>query len=206
MIIMIELTKKYKSGSALEILQEAILFGDIPEGISLTQNELAESLGTSRMPVREALIALEYQGLVKKHTNQHVNVAALTDNDIHAVFSDLAVLEFEVLKTFAEDELSVLSACMTQEEYHRTLCAKTEAPLRRRTLGTMTGVYLSFVLANAEDRGKLDAVFTNLQEAVKNPADPEILRACYAVYAEVLSLELLQIRKRRKENAELEAG
>ena len=43
---MIELTKKYKSGSALEILQEAILFGDITKYDSLTQIELAGSLGT----------------------------------------------------------------------------------------------------------------------------------------------------------------
>ena len=56
---MLELRKKYKSGNAAEILREAILTGDIPEGISITQNEIADSLGTSRMPVREALISLE---------------------------------------------------------------------------------------------------------------------------------------------------
>ena len=195
--IMMKLTKKYKSGNALEILQEAILSGDIQQSSPLTQTDLAEALGVSRMPVREALIALEYQGLVVKHTNQHVNITALTDEDVHVVFSDLAMLECEVLKTFGDEELSALSACTTQEEYHKRLCADTESPLRRRTLETMTRVYLSFVLANSEDRAKLDAVFANLQAAVKNPADPEILRACYAVYAEVLTSELLQIRKRR---------
>ena len=35
-------------------LQQAILSGQIPAGTEMTQNELAESLGVSRMPVREA--------------------------------------------------------------------------------------------------------------------------------------------------------
>lgn len=40
--------------------------GNIPDGSEMTQNELAESLGVSRMPVREALILLEYQGLIDR--------------------------------------------------------------------------------------------------------------------------------------------
>ena len=42
----------------------------------MTQNELAESLGVSRMPVREALMILEYQGLIIRLPNNHVKAAA----------------------------------------------------------------------------------------------------------------------------------
>ena len=52
-----------KNGGVVEALQQAILSGQIPAGTEMTQNELAESLGVSRMPVREALMILEYQGL-----------------------------------------------------------------------------------------------------------------------------------------------
>ena len=57
-----------KQGSVVEILKHEILLGNIPSGTEMTQNELATSLGVSRMPVREALILLEYQGtyLVQK--------------------------------------------------------------------------------------------------------------------------------------------
>ena len=55
---------KKKQGSIVELLRDEILAGNIPDGSEMTQNELAESLGVSRMPVREALILLEYQGLI----------------------------------------------------------------------------------------------------------------------------------------------
>ena len=42
-----------KNGGVVEALQQAILSGQIPAGTEMTQNELAESLGVSRMPVRE---------------------------------------------------------------------------------------------------------------------------------------------------------
>ena len=54
-----------KQGSVVEILKNEILLGNIPSGTEMTQNELATSLGVSRMPVREALILLEYQGLAQ---------------------------------------------------------------------------------------------------------------------------------------------
>ena len=40
-----------KNGGVVEALQQAILSGQIPAGTEMTQNELAESLGVSRMPV-----------------------------------------------------------------------------------------------------------------------------------------------------------
>ncbi|MBQ3763537.1 MAG: GntR family transcriptional regulator, partial [Synergistaceae bacterium] len=61
--IMLELRKKYKSGNAVESIRNAILFGEISGEIA--QNEFADSLGISRIPVREALIALEYHGLIE---------------------------------------------------------------------------------------------------------------------------------------------
>ena len=81
---MLKLRKKYKSGSALEILQEAILSGDIQGGTVITQSELAASLEVSRMPVREALISLEYHGLTERLPGQHVRITTLNDEYIRA--------------------------------------------------------------------------------------------------------------------------
>ena len=77
---------KKKQGSIVEVLKDAILSGDIPNGTEMTQNELAQSLGVSRMPVREALILLEYQGLIDRLPNNHVKVSQLTDEFFHHVF------------------------------------------------------------------------------------------------------------------------
>ena len=49
---------------AAEILREYISNGRIPEGTRLTEREVSQWLGVSRMPAREALMILEAEGLV----------------------------------------------------------------------------------------------------------------------------------------------
>ncbi|MBQ3403136.1 MAG: GntR family transcriptional regulator [Synergistaceae bacterium] len=199
---MLELRKKYKSGSALEILQEAILTGDLPEGIIITQNELALSLGTSRMPVREALISLEYQGFIERMPSQHIKAATFTDEYIRSLFADMATLEVEALKSLPDGELEALSSCRSQMDFHRALRRNIYAPLRRKMLETFTEIYLPFVLEHSENVKQIDLVFMNLLQAVKAPLDIDVTRAAYAVYSEVLSGSLIRIRKGRKSHAE----
>ena len=59
-----------KNGGVVEALQQAILSGQIPAGTEMTQNELAESLGVSRMPVREAFQILARDGLLEVKQNK----------------------------------------------------------------------------------------------------------------------------------------
>lgn len=198
LITMIELKKKYKSGSAIEILQEAILIGDIPEGITLTQNELAESLGTSRMPVREALIVLEYQGLIERQTNQHINTVAILESDIKSVFQDMAYIEIEIIRNYPPEHMQTLSLITDQKQFHRLICIGAFSPFRYKILKTMTEIYLAFVLDHSEDTSKIDSVFANLRETLIKPGNFEVTRAAYAVYSEVLAGELMRIRIRRK--------
>ena len=86
-----------KQGSIVEAISQAILSGQIPAGTEMTQKELAESLGVSRMPVREALILLEYQGLIHRLPNNHVQVADLTEDYLTHLFSLCAGLEADLL-------------------------------------------------------------------------------------------------------------
>lgn len=190
-----ELNKKYKSGSALEILQEAILFGNISAETSITQNELADALGISRMPVREALIALEYQGLIEKNTNQHINIAPINDNDIYAIFSDLTMIECEVLKNLSDEKISELASCENQKEFHKLICANTSTIFRRKILETLTGIYLTFVLSNSDSTEKIDTAFNNLRQAMALKF--ESVKICYEAYADALADALITIRRKK---------
>lgn len=48
-----------------DILAERILFGDYTPGMNLVEQDIAKELGLSRTPVREALLRLKLEGLVK---------------------------------------------------------------------------------------------------------------------------------------------
>lgn len=47
-------------------LEDSVLSGELPPGTKLSEEQLAESFGVSRAPVREALIALESAGLAER--------------------------------------------------------------------------------------------------------------------------------------------
>ena len=66
-----ETTKADEIGAALE---RSILFGELPPGTMLRQEQLAEQYGVSRTPIREALRRLDALGLVVFRPNRGVLV------------------------------------------------------------------------------------------------------------------------------------
>jgi DNA-binding GntR family transcriptional regulator len=72
-------------------MREAILTAALPPGTRLRQEKLAELFGTSRIPVREALRALEYEGLVSSLPRRGFTVTELDADDIEEVY-DLRIL------------------------------------------------------------------------------------------------------------------
>ena len=190
---MLELTKKYKSGSAVEIIRDAILSGEISGEIG--QREVADSLGVSRIPVRDALITLEYHGLIEKLPNQHVRITLLDDRAIRDLFSDMAMLEIETVKSLPPEKLQHLSS-LSQSEFHRELYMNTHSTLRKNFLRIITETYIMFVIEHS-DGAKFSAVFEDLKHALD---DMSILRAGYTVYAEVLASELIRILNDNRRN------
>ena len=77
----------------LTSMREAIMTGALPPGSRLRQERLAELFGTSRIPVREALRALEYEGLVTSLPYRGFTVTELDADDIEEVYDLRIVLE-----------------------------------------------------------------------------------------------------------------
>lgn len=75
-----------------EELRERILTGRILPGERLDINELGDEFGTSRTPVREAILALSHDGLAKMAPRSGATVIGLTAADIQDNFALLAVL------------------------------------------------------------------------------------------------------------------
>lgn len=81
------------SERALCALRELILHGHFPPGGRLGEVELAERLGVSRTPVREALTRLAAEGLVEITPNRGARVASWTVAELEGVFELRATLE-----------------------------------------------------------------------------------------------------------------
>ncbi|MFR8172018.1 MAG: GntR family transcriptional regulator [Marvinbryantia sp.] len=82
-------------------LRRAILKGELKPGERLMEIQLAQRLGVSRTPVREAIRKLELEGLVNMMPRRGAVVAEITLQDLEDVLEVRAVLE----------ELAVQKAC-----------------------------------------------------------------------------------------------
>lgn len=82
----------------VEALRERILRGDYPEGEPLRQDALADELGVSRIPVREALRQLEAEGLVTFSPHRGAVVSSLSLDEIDELFELRADIECNLLE------------------------------------------------------------------------------------------------------------
>lgn len=76
-------------------LVKAIISGELPPGTRLSPARLAEELGVSHIPVREALAALEAVGHVQRIPRVGFFVAELSTDDIEDIYHWRQVLEDE---------------------------------------------------------------------------------------------------------------
>lgn len=151
-----------KQGSIVEVIRDAILSGSIPADTEMTQKELAEDLGVSRMPVREALILLEYQGLVRRLPNNHVRAAEFSEGYFEQLFRLCAGLEMDVLH--GRDSAEGLPD--GEMEFHRLLCREHPYELQKKMLETMTEIYISYATGCASyDRELGKSYICRIREA-----------------------------------------
>ncbi len=88
---------KTRTQMVVDILREKILSGDIQAGEPLRQDALAKEFDVSRIPVREALLQLEAQGLVHFEAHKGATATELSLAKIEELFNLRVLLESHVL-------------------------------------------------------------------------------------------------------------
>ena len=76
-----------------ESLKHSIVRGKISPGEWLVESHIAETLGISRTPVREAIHKLEREGLIERQARGGFTVLGFKRNDIEETFGIRSVLE-----------------------------------------------------------------------------------------------------------------
>ena len=87
-------------------LRQAILRGELKPGERLMEIQLANKLGVSRTPIREAIRKLELEGLVLMIPRKGAEVAEITEKNLRDVLEVRCALE----------ELAVQLACDRMDE------------------------------------------------------------------------------------------
>lgn len=152
-------------------LARAIVAGDFPAGAPLQEIALAEQLGVSRAPVREALIELEMRGLVQFDPQGRTRVPTLTARDIHDIHAVRLAID-PLAASLAAEKASAESLA----EMERILAATKSA----RTLA---------------DVCRLDAEF---HDALMRAGENQRLVHCWSVIRDQVELWLAQMHLRNK--------
>ena len=87
------LVHKKKADLACDFLREQIVSGKYEPGQRITLAELAAACNMSNMPVREALVRLEQEGLLQSEAHRGVRVSTLSLREIRELFAVRAELE-----------------------------------------------------------------------------------------------------------------
>jgi DNA-binding GntR family transcriptional regulator len=97
-----QIETKSRRERILEVLQEAIVSGELKPGQPLIETEMAAQLGVSRAPLREALQVLSREGLVETLPYRGTIVRNLTRADIEELYSFRSLLEEFALRRIIE--------------------------------------------------------------------------------------------------------
>ena len=76
-----------------DYLKQSILGGSLPPGTRLLEAQIAEQMGVSRSPVREATRLLNSDGLVELRTNQGTFVRSLSVDDVQEIYTARSLIE-----------------------------------------------------------------------------------------------------------------
>ena len=90
------------SSIAVDKLRALIFSGELAAGTDHLESELAEVLGMSRTPVREAVVLLEAQGLLEVRPRKGVRIRRVSPDDMAEIYEILTELESLAAETAAK--------------------------------------------------------------------------------------------------------
>lgn len=184
-----------------EAIQNEILSGRMSSGAPLRQEELADSLGYSRIPIREALQILESQGLAKRLATRHVVVADFSDEVITEIYELLADVEIKLLKGMMQSNCvlgaSAINENMSAElQFHETIISNSHNAYFTHILENGLWCYIRFAVeetaAGRKNARRLE-LLSKIAEAYSDK-DIKIVRKLLGEYFESLCEAVIEER------------
>jgi DNA-binding GntR family transcriptional regulator len=194
----------------LRTIRAAILDGRLAPDQPLREVELAEQLGTSRTPIREALLLLEREGLVEAPPNRGATVKRYDLVDLEEIYDLRSVLEGHAA-SLAAHRITDAQLCELERSCDRfTRLRASDDSLRRladenftfhgiileaagserlaRTIQEMTAlpvVYQSYMNYSSQQRGIVEREHRRIADALKrrDAAEAAELMRAHVVWA-----------------------
>lgn len=141
-------------------LREAILTGQLPPGERLMEIKLANLLGVSRTPIREAIRKLELEGLVVNTPRKGAEVADISANDLRDVLEVRRSLEVLAITLACEkmNEEALDELYDNIEKFKQTVSTKATTDI------ATTDVSFHDIIYKSTGNNRLIQLLNNLSE------------------------------------------
>lgn len=141
-------------------LRQAILRGEMEPGERLMEIQLAQKLGVSRTPIREAIRKLELEGLVIMIPRKGAEVAHITEKDMKDVLEVRSTLEELVV------ELAIKNATDEKIEELKSANKVFESAIVSKDVVNIVEADVKFhdILYSMTDNARLIQIINNLRE------------------------------------------
>ena len=109
--------------NAYDLIKQMILDDEIPEGSVLVERELAERIGVSRVPVREALQRLAVEGIIVQEPGRGLVTRAYSFQDIAELYLYREALDGMAARLFAQraDEMTARARQLGPNPLRKTI-------------------------------------------------------------------------------------
>ena len=149
---------------AYAYVREHVISGEFAAGMRLTEWQIADALGTSRTPVREAMRRLVGDGILRFQPNHGTFVGSYSAREIGELFEVRALLESEVASAAARnisaEQLSQLKSLQDRIEERGLELARTNI----ERIGALNREFHSLI-AQASDNPRMVNMLANAIEA-----------------------------------------
>ena len=135
-------------GQVIAELRQAILTGRLKAGERLVEERLADELGVSRNPVREAIRALASEGLVEVAARRGASVAVMSEQEARETIEVRALLEGQ-------------NARLAARRHDKKIIKRIEAVLNKGTAAAAAAHYDQLFQLNQEFHNELAAAGQN---------------------------------------------
>ena len=208
-------------------LRQAILMGDLEPGERLLEVSLAEKLGVSRTPVREAIRKLELEGLVLMMPRRGAEVAKISEKNLRDVLEvrrgleelsmELAVLrmeddklaELEDVNAAFEKKLSgtdLTAIAEADERFHMVIYEATGNERLVQVINNIKDQMYRYRLEYIKDKEKRKGLFAEHQQIIETLKAKDVPRAKLAIKEHIDNQEATIMVNLREEAANEKKG
>ena len=189
-------------------IRTAIRRGDLPVGEKLALESLGKSFGVSRMPVREALIRLEREGLVAFHPRRGAVVAGVTDQDLVEITHLRRMLEGDAIRLavgrFQLPDIERAQAALDEArlttdidcqadlhwQFHRAIYAPCNRPMQLEMIDTLHANVDRFFRMEWREAGLRSSWIAEHERILGLIGEGEVDRAAQAIDDHILEASI----------------